>query len=181
MRVRLLTTLVLAAGVVACGSSSTDVGSKWSDPATIDYYTGLHVNIARMTKTASGVFYYDSIAGIGATKVKAGDQLTVHYTLWLPDGTLLESNAFGPFTLSNTNVIQGWVDGLTGAVQGTMRQLVIPPALAYGAAGSGRIPPNSSIVFLVTVDRVVSASSDVAAVNAIAGALLSSGVAARFH
>ena len=163
---RLAVVMVAAAGFVACNSSPT-ASSKWSDPTTIQYYPGLHVDISRMTKTASGVFYRDSIIGTGTAAIRPGDQVVVHYTLWLPDGTLIDNNqgqALGPFALTNANVIQGWVDGLPGAVQGTTRQLVIPPPLAYGSVGSGTtIPGNASLVFLVTVDRVIPASGDVVA------------------
>ncbi|HEX9109264.1 MAG TPA: FKBP-type peptidyl-prolyl cis-trans isomerase, partial [Longimicrobiales bacterium] len=146
---------------------------------------GLHVDLTRMSKTASGVFYFDSIRGTGTYQARPGDQLTVHYSLWLPDGTLVDNNSGGALslTLSNTNVIQGWVDGLSGAVQGTTRQLVVPPELAYKDAGSGsKIPPNATLVFLVTIDRITPASSsDIARVNAIAAALLGSGAAGRFR
>lgn len=164
----------VAVGAVACGSS-TGPSTKWGDPTTISYYPGLHVNLSRMTKTASGVFYWDSIAGSGTVPVGRGDQVTTRYTLWLPDGTLVESGNYGPFTLSAGNVIDGWVDGLPGAVQGTTRQLVIPPALAYKAAGQGKIPRNATLVFLVTVTNVVPAA-DVAKVDRIAGALVAAGI-----
>ncbi len=146
--------LVLAIAGVSCNGSSTDI--QWQDPATLSYYPGLHVNISRMAQTASGVFYWDSIAGTGTDPVHVGDQLTVKYSLWLPNGTLLDSNQSGfPVTLDTTQVIKGWVDGLQGAVQGTLRQLVVPPQLGYPYGNqNGTIPPNTSLVFLVSVDQV---------------------------
>jgi len=177
--------VALAGGVAGCGSSPTGPG-KWSDPTTITYYPGLHVDLARMSKTASGVFYFDSIPGTGTVAAQPGDGVTVHYTLWLPDGTLVDNNQGQALsvTLSPTasnGVIQGWVDGLSGVVQGTTRQLVIPPALAYGAfPPSPNIPANATLVFLVTVDRVSPASGDVVSVQRIARALLASGATRRF-
>ena len=184
MRGGWLAALALGVGLAGCLGDSTGTG-QWSDPTKITYYSGLHVNLGRMSKTASGVFYFDSIRGTGTYQAQPGDNLTVHYSLWLPDGTLVDNNNGGalPVTLSNSNVIQGWVDGLSGVVQGTTRQLVIPPTLAYGAAGSGtQIPPDATLVFLVTVDRITPASSgDIAPVSAIANALVASGVAGRFR
>lgn len=178
--------LILGIGVAGCGGSSTAPG-QWSDPTKITYYPGLHVDLSRMTKTASGVFYWDSIQGTGAYAARPGDQITAHYTLWLPDGTLVD-NAGGQaltVTLSSTaanGVIQGWVDGLSGSVQGTTRQLLIPPALGYGALGSGKIPGNTTLVFLVRVDQITPASSgDMVPVQRISQALLASGAAARFR
>src|SRR5512140_311912 len=114
MRGGWIAALALGAGAACFGGSSTGPG-PWSDPLKISYYSGLHVDLTRMSKTASGVFYFDSIRGTGTYQARPGDQLTVHYSLWLPDGTLVDNNGGGALslTLSNTNVIQGWVDGLS--------------------------------------------------------------------
>ncbi len=172
---------LMVAAAVGCAGDSTGSG-QWSDPTKITYYDGLHVNLSRMSRTTSGVFYWDSIAGTGTYQARPGDQLTVDYKLWTPDGTLKDQQQGYPVTLSSTNLIQGWVDGLTGVVQGSARQLVIPPALAYGSTGNGSIPPDATLVFLITVDRITPAvPGDVVAVQRLSDALVASGAASRFH
>ncbi len=176
--------LTIAVGLAGCGGNSAP---NWSDPTKITYYPSLHVDLSRMSRTTSGVFYWDSIAGTGTYQAKPGDRITVHYTLWTPDGTLIDNFNGGAFSTNLTSgaggVIQGWVDGLTGVVQGTTRQLVIPPGLAYGdAPPDPRIPSNSTLVFLITVDQITPASSgDVVAVQRLSDALVASGAADRFH
>ena len=47
----------------------------------------------------------------------SGDKLSVYYTLWLEDGTQIESNVGGnpfKFTLGQGDVIKGWDEGLVG-------------------------------------------------------------------
>jgi FKBP-type peptidyl-prolyl cis-trans isomerase FkpA len=99
----------------------------------------------------------DLVVGTGE-EAQAGDLLSVHYTLWLEDGTKIQSSVGGDpfeFTLGQGDVIKGWDQGLVGMKAGGTRKLIIPPDLAYGASGQGDIPPNATLTFevqLLTVE-----------------------------
>ena len=91
--------------------------------------------------------------GDGAEAVP-GAEVKVHYTGWLMDGTKFDSSRDRgePFslTLGAGRVIPGWEKGLEGMQVGEIRELIIPPALGYGARGAGGvIPPNATLRFEV--------------------------------
>ena len=95
----------------------------------------------------------DVKVGDGAT-AESGDQVTVHYVGTFENGTTFDSSrARGvpfTFTLGVGQVIQGWDEGVAGMQIGGVRNLIIPPELAYGERGSGAaIPPNSTLYFEV--------------------------------
>lgn len=107
----------------------------------------------------------DVRVGSGAAAAN-GNQLTLNYSGWLYDPT--QPNNKGPlfdssyragqssFTmrLGAGQVVEGWDRGLVGMNEGGLRRLVIPPSLAYGAARTGSIPPNATLLFdieLITV------------------------------
>jgi peptidylprolyl isomerase len=46
-------------------------------------------------------------------------------------------------------LIKGWQDGIPGMKVGGRRQLVCPPALAYGPAGSGHRLGGRTLVFVI--------------------------------
>jgi FKBP-type peptidyl-prolyl cis-trans isomerase len=118
--------------------------------APITFAPSLGVDLSKMTKTASGLAYQDTKVGTGATAA-AGQNVSVHYTGWLPDGTKFDSsrdrNQPFDFKLGAGQVIRGWDEGVAGMKVGGRRLLVIPPDLAYGPSGSGPIPPNATLVF----------------------------------
>ena len=128
----------------ACGDDSTGV----LDPTELEFDASLGVDLTQMTKTASGLYYQDLVLGDGAA-AQTGDQVTVHYTGWLHDGTKFDSSLPGdPVTFSLAgNLIQGWKEGVPGMKVGGKRKLVIPPNLAYGKRGQGIIPKNATLVF----------------------------------
>ena len=54
-----------------------------------------------------------------------------------------------PTQFSLTQVVPGFSQGIVGMKVGGRREIVIPPALGYGAAGEGPVGPNETLVFVV--------------------------------
>ncbi|MDQ2733119.1 MAG: FKBP-type peptidyl-prolyl cis-trans isomerase [Armatimonadota bacterium] len=109
------------------------------------------------TKAAShslpgGLQYKDLVVGKGPA-VKAGDNISMHYTGYLMDGTKFDSSIDRgqpfPVVIGTGQVIKGWDQGIIGMKVGGKRKLIIPAALGYGAAGTpgGPIPGNADLVF----------------------------------
>jgi FKBP-type peptidyl-prolyl cis-trans isomerase FkpA len=101
----------------------------------------------------SGLKFEDTVIGEGAT-AQAGQQVSVHYTGWLENGTKFDSskdrNAPFNFSLGAGMVIRGWDEGVAGMNVGGTRKLTIPSELGYGAAGAGGIiPPHATLIFEV--------------------------------
>jgi peptidylprolyl isomerase len=97
--------------------------------------------------------------GSGAT-AKSGDAVTVNYvgvnykTGKEFDASWDRGEPF-TFTLGAGQVIPGWEKGVEGMKVGGRRELVIPPSLGYGSAGSPPvIPPNETLVFVVDLEAL---------------------------
>ncbi|XP_008430710.1 peptidyl-prolyl cis-trans isomerase FKBP14 [Poecilia reticulata] len=85
---------------------------------------------------------------------KYGDMLLVHYEGFLEsNGTMFHSSRkhgdTNPvwFTLGIREVLKGWDKGLQNMCAGERRKLTVPPSLAYGKEGQGKIPPSSTLIF----------------------------------
>jgi FK506-binding protein 4/5 len=81
-----------------------------------------------------------------------GDEVEVHYTGTLLDGTKFDSSRDKgtpfKFTLGQGQVIKGWDVGIKTMKKGENAIFTIPAAMAYGESGSPpTIPPNATLQF----------------------------------
>lgn len=110
----------------------------------------------------------DLVVGEGPEIIE-GSRVNVDYTGWLYDpdaehkrGRYFDSSRTRGVPLlvhvqpGSGGVIEGWHRGLLGMKEGGVRQLIIPPDLAYGdnAAAAGVIPPGATLVFEVKAVKV---------------------------
>ncbi len=154
----LASSVLLFAGCNGSNLGTFDPGTLSTDPATATYAAALNVNIASMTMTADSLYYKDLTVGTGATAA-AGYTARVRYTGWLINGAKFDTSEgrtppYFEFLINTGAVIKGWDKGIPGMKVGGTRQLVIPPALAYGANGTATVPGNAILVFEVTLLQV---------------------------
>lgn len=96
----------------------------------------------------SGLQYQILTDGSGK-KPTLEDTVVCNYKGTLVDGTEFDSS-YGrsePASFPVKGVIKGWTEALQLMPVGSKWRIVIPAALAYGARGTGPIPPNSTLVF----------------------------------
>ncbi len=129
---------VLALSVSDCGSTAP---SPVADLVTLDLTTGTgaEVKVGQTIAVQYDGYFYDE---------KATDHLGKRFA------TSEGSDAF-QFVVGAADVIAGWDRGVVGMKVGGRRRLVIPPSLAYGVAGHGIVPPNSTLVFDMDVIEIV--------------------------
>jgi len=103
------------------------------------------------------------VAGTG-DEVKATDSIKASYFGWTSDGKIFDSSKKkdtddAPITFALSGVIKGWTEGLTGQRVGSVVKLSIPADLGYGATGSGIIPANAPLVFIVKINSIEAATA----------------------
>jgi FKBP-type peptidyl-prolyl cis-trans isomerase FkpA len=107
----------------------------------------------------SQLSFTDNTVGSGPQAV-SGKTVNVTYTLWLYSDTAadhkgrqLESGPFS-FVLGSGQSIGGFDQGVIGMLVGGTRTVFVPASLGYGASGQGSVPPNSGLVFQITLNSV---------------------------
>ena len=99
------------------------------------------------------------VAGTG-DEVKTTDSIKASYFGWTSDGKIFDSstkkdtNTDTPVTFPLSSVISGWTNGLAGQRVGSTVKLTIPSDQAYAATGSGVIPANAPLVFIVVIHSI---------------------------
>lgn len=100
-------------------------------------------------KDQQGVKVLDLLPGEGQG-AKKGEQVAVMYSLFAPDGKLIE-RGIEPlqWTIGDGSLIKGFDAGAIGLKKGGARKVMVPPSLGYGAKGVGPIGPNQTLWFLL--------------------------------
>ncbi|KAF8511519.1 hypothetical protein JB92DRAFT_2934060 [Gautieria morchelliformis] len=114
-----------------------------------------------VTSLQIGVKYKPTSCPIKSEK---GDQLSMHYTGTLVDGTKFDSSRDRDrpfdFRLGAGQVIKGWDQGLLSMCIGEKRKLRIPSSLGYGDRGSPpTIPGGATLVFDVELLDILNRKS----------------------
>lgn len=143
----------------APGQTKKDTGQTSAEGVKAGAQKGTE---SKMQTTRTGLQMEDKVVGTGETAA-AGDQVDVHYTGWLwqngKKGTKFDSSLDRgvpfSFKLGAGKVIKGWDEGVAGMKVGGKRELIIPPALAYGQKVIPNvIPSNSTLMFEVELLKV---------------------------
>lgn len=119
-----------------------------------DYFTA---NNIKPVKTEEGT--YVEVQQEGGEPAKDGQIVSVKYTGRFLNGEPFDSNVDSsfhhtdPFTLTigRGGAIKGFDDGLKLLGKGAKGRLFIPSALGYGSQGSGKIKPNTNLIFDIEV------------------------------
>ena len=143
-----------AAALNACLAGLETTPTPTAGPAKPPALTGTPVTLP------DGLQYIDVRVGCGAA-AKTGSNVSIQYTGWLQKTGKKFDSSYDrnaqpiSVALGQGQVIKGFEEGLVGLKRGGTRILIIPPALAYGAAGQPpTIPANATLIFEVTVVTV---------------------------
>lgn len=139
---------------VACASAPRAGATDLLRSTT--YAPEAEVSLDAMTQHERGFYYRDLMAGTGEPAA-AGRWVRVSYLVRLADGTVVDrSTPEAPlrFRVGDRSMIAAFDLAVRDMRVGGTRQLVVPPRLGYGAAGSGRVPPNAVLVIVLRLERV---------------------------
>lgn len=108
------------------------------------------------TTTASGLKYRILRKGEGKRPTVL-NKVEAHYRGWLTNGTEFDSSykRGKPTSFPLNGVVPGWQEGVPYCAEGGMIELVIPAKLGYGPRGTGPIPPNATLRFIVELKKVL--------------------------
>jgi FKBP-type peptidyl-prolyl cis-trans isomerase len=150
-RVARIQATATAEQLAACLAGLKSTPTPSAGPAKPPTETGTPVTLS------DGLQYIDLQVGCGPA-AKSGSTVSVQYTGWLEKTGKKFDSSYDrhaqpiSVALGQGQVIKGWDEGVVGMKRGGSRRLIIPAALAYGAAGQPpTIPPNSTLIFDVTV------------------------------
>jgi FKBP-type peptidyl-prolyl cis-trans isomerase FkpA len=148
--VGMVAALLVSGGRGGTTPAPTQPSGAVSNARAVDGVNCREVTDAQTVTTASGL-QYQILRDCDGANPTAASNVTVHYRGTLADGTQFDSSydRGQPISFSLGGVIAGWTEGLQLMSVGERFRFIIPPDLAYGAAGRPGIPSNATLTFEV--------------------------------
>lgn len=137
--------------ISGCKKENTEEQASKDDEIIRQYISDYSLNA---TKTSTGLYYVIQDAGTGASCTSSSNVRVAYKGYYTSNAVFDESDANG-ITFNLANVIKGWTEGIPYFKEGGRGILLIPSALAYGASGSGSVPPNTVLIFDVELIEVL--------------------------
>jgi FKBP-type peptidyl-prolyl cis-trans isomerase FkpA len=109
--------------------------------------------ITDATKHCSGMYYKIDSAGTGKIPTLCS-YVYVKYKGQLTNNTVFDSTTVNPAVFNLSSLIAGFKNGVPLIKEGGGIHLYVPPSLAYGNKQNGTIPPNSILIFQVSLVAV---------------------------
>ena len=106
---------------------------------------------AEVSETSTGLQYEVVDKGLGC-RPRPGSTVEVHYEMRRYSSERVLDSSYQrrePATYPLDQMIRGWAEGIPLMREGATWIFYVPPELAYGRKGSGSIPPNEALVFVV--------------------------------
>jgi FKBP-type peptidyl-prolyl cis-trans isomerase FkpA len=143
MKINLLL-IVLLLSLSACKKKKNTESQATIDDNLIKKY--IADNNLNATATGSGLYYVITTQGTGVNPT-INSKVTVVYDGLLTNGTVFDQSPLSGATFNLSGVIKGWQEGIPFFKKGGKGTLLIPSALGYGSQATGKIPPNSVLIF----------------------------------
>jgi hypothetical protein len=160
-------------GLVSFGflSCSSDSDAEWRDQNlsffdNLKNYSDIHV-IGDSVNGYPGIYYKVLKDTTGVIPI-IGDSVNVYYAGWIIndtiayDDSLSLDDAFGynvakgyGFVVGSSNVIDGWNLAIQVMPVGSKWRIYIPYYLGYGTSGYSTIPAYSTLIFDITLRKIV--------------------------
>ncbi|WP_337042961.1 FKBP-type peptidyl-prolyl cis-trans isomerase [Emticicia sp. 17c] len=149
---KVILVLVVCCAVLlgACGGfleNDAEQTIKQNDQEMVNYIAAKGL---QMTKANNGMYYKITKTNPSGDSVGIGDEVKIHYTISLLDGTKIDSTERlknAPFTgiYGGTIGLQGVLDAIFLLREGERGFFLLPSYLAYGSQTQGKIPGKSVI------------------------------------
>lgn len=163
--------LILIAGAIvfsACGDDNSLEELRNNELAKLDAY--MKENYPDEKPLPSGLYYIEEVKGTGDT-INPGDHVQIYYARWTIDSMLLDQSVgyldgyrYEPYSVNvgEGSSIAGLEEALTYMQKGTVANLVINSALAYGQNGNTYsepyVPGFTTLLMQVEVYKIYKAN-----------------------